>query len=257
LNILESVLIIYVDRDENSNLDLLSKNSDLRIIWGGQESVTRMSVLPKKINCKDIIFGPKVSMAYISKNKIKDKKNLKVFAELFANDVFNFDQLGCNSPHNLFIQKGSKFSLSEISSEISKAFIHKEKKIRIKSDPVNKYNVLVKQFIYKVEKKDEIINADNFEWNIFIKNKPKVEEPLYNRSIFVSSILNTSQLSKILPINTQSIGLFVQKFEKNKIVRDLSYNGVDRFPDIGSMSLYSNPWDGYLPMQNMIRWISY
>ena len=145
----------------------------------------------------------------------------------------------------------------EISSEISKAFNNKEKKMLIKSDPVNKYNVLVKQFVNKVEKREKTINASNYEWNIFVKKKPQVEDPLYNRSIFISSILNTSELSKILPNNTQSIGLFVEKFEKNKIVRDLSYNGVDRFPEIGSMSLYTNPWDGYLPMQNMIRWVTY
>ena len=70
-------------------------------------------------------------MAYISKNKLRDQKNLKQFSELFVNDVFNFDQLGCNSPHNLFIEKGSKYKLNEISKEISKTFKDKLKKLKI------------------------------------------------------------------------------------------------------------------------------
>ena len=28
-----------------------------------------------------------------------------------------------------------------------------------------------------------------------------------------------------------------------------------RFPKIGSMSLYENPWDGLLPLNEMIKWI--
>jgi len=257
LDILNSILIIYVEHEDEVNLNYLSKNSDVRIIWGGKESVTKVSGLPKKINCKDIIFGPKVSMAYISKKKLKDKKDLKQFSELFVNDVFNFDQLGCNSPHNLFIEKGSKYKLTEISKEISKNFKSKLKKINTNTDPVNKYNILVKKFIHSLDKNNKILSDKNFEWNIFINNKAKTEDPLYNRSIFISSVADTKQLLKLLPDNTQSIGLFVRKEEKNKIVKNLSHKGVDRFPDIGAMSLYTNPWDGYLPMQNMVRWISY
>ena len=85
----------------------------------------------------------------------------------------------------------------------------------------------------------------------------KINEPIYNRSIFLSSAKSLNHLSKVLPENTQSIGLYVENSEKTKIVSKLSEKGVDRFPNIGSMSVYSNPWDGYLPMQNMVRWITY
>ena len=62
----------------------------------------------------------------------------------------------------------------------------------------------------------KILSDKNFEWNIFINNKAKTEDPLYNRSIFISSVADTKQLLKLLPDNTQSIGLFVRKEEKNK-----------------------------------------
>ena len=171
--------------------------------------------------------------------------------------VFNFDQLGCNSPHNLFIEKGSKYKLTEISKEISKTFKNKLKKIKTNTDPVNKYNILVKNFIHSLKKNNKVLSDKNFEWNIFINSKAKAEDPLYNRSIFISLVNDVRQLSSLLPDNTQSIGLFVNKDEKNEIVKNLSYKGVDRFPEIGLMSLYTNPWDGYLPMQSMVRWVSY
>ena len=256
-NILDSLLIIYVDHNDEKNLNYLSKNSDIRIIWGGEEAVTKIAKLPKKISCKDIIFGPKVSMAYISKTKINTKKDIKKFSDLFVNDVFNFDQLGCNSPHNLFVEKGSKFKLIEIAKILSKSFRNKILKINSTTDPANKYNILMKNFIHSLGKDNEIINDKNFEWNIYINKNPKIEDPLYNRSIFINSIISYKNLADMMPDNTQSIGLYVNNNEKKHIVKKLSYKCGDRFPDVGAMSLYENPWDGFLPMQNMIRWISY
>ena len=254
-NILDSIFIVYVKHDEISDLEFLSSNSDLRVIWGGHEAVKKISELKKKINCKDIIFGPKVSMAFISKKRIKNDKDLINFSELFVNDVFNFDQLGCNSPHNLIVEKGSKFNLLKISKIIAKTF--EKRKINSKTNPVNKYNLLVKNFTHSLEKNNNLISDKNFEWNIFINNKIKIEDPIYNRSIFLSSVDSLDKLSRILPKNTQSIGLFVNQSERNRIVDKLSLKNVDRFPKIGTMSIYTNPWDGYLPMQNMIRWVSY
>ena len=45
--------------------------------------------------------------------------------------------------------------------------------------------------------------------------------------------------------------------KKIDLISTLSSYGADRFPDLGKMSLYQNPWDGYLPLQSMVRWISY
>ena len=66
-NILESILVIYIDHTDTVGMEYLSINSDIRVIWGGSVSVKNVSGLKKKINCKDIIFGPKVSLAYISR----------------------------------------------------------------------------------------------------------------------------------------------------------------------------------------------
>ena len=49
-NILESILIIYVDHNDISNLEYLSIKSDIRVIWGGSEAVKKISGLKKKIN---------------------------------------------------------------------------------------------------------------------------------------------------------------------------------------------------------------
>lgn len=255
--IISSIYILYVDHNDHENLQYISKNVDLRIIWGGKEAVTKILNLQKKINCRDIVFGPKVSMAYISKNQLKNKNDLNDFASKFTRDVFNFDQLGCNSPHNLFIQKGGKYSVREIAKELSIYFQKNISNKKISSDAVSKYNILIKKFLHLSQKSNKLIASDNHEWNIFLNKDVKVEDPIYNRSVFISSVKDIKNLVGALPKNVQSFGLHVKDNERFEIIERLANLGIDRFPQIGQMSFYINPWDGYLPMQNMVRWVSY
>ena len=99
-------------------------------------------------------------MAYVSKNGIKNKNDLSDFAAKFTRDVFSFDQLGCNSPHNLFIQNGGKFNLKMIANEIA---IHFKKNMSNKynSDPVNKYNVLIKKFLHTTKLSNKAISSES------------------------------------------------------------------------------------------------
>ena len=96
------------------------------------------------------------------------------------------------------------------------------------------------------------------QWNIFINTSKKItiEDPVYCRSIFLNSVNNLKDLQRILPLNTQSMGIFVSKKRKQGVIKFFSNFGIDRFPAIGKMSIYENPWDGYLPLQQMVRWVS-
>lgn len=256
--IINSILIVYVDHNDKNSLNLLSTIADSRVIWGGSEAVSNLLSLPKKITCKDIIFGPKVSLCYVSKKKLDKTLNLDDFSKSLTDDIFNFDQLGCNSPHNLFIQKGSKIPLKEIIRSLKYFFSKRIKLIENKLDPANKYKFLNQKFYYDLKKKFKILSGVGYSWNIIanFEKYPKTENPLYNRTIFISEIKDYHYLQKILPKNIQTVGLSVVEEEKTKIIKSLSDKGAERFPDIGSMSNYSHPWDGYLPMQNLVRWVS-
>ena len=84
----------------------------------------------------------------------------------------------------------------------------------------------------------------------------KIEEPLFKKNLYISEIKNVYDLPKILPNNTQSIGLFCDEKNKINLMKYFSDFNIDRFPNLGKMSLFQNPWDGYLPLHDMVRWIS-
>jgi hypothetical protein len=255
---LNQVLLVYVERDDIAAQRDLSMKADIRICWGGIDAINSIIGLPKKINCRDLIFGPKISLGLVTSESLKSSKDLKMLASNLANDVFSFNQAGCNAPHNLIIEKGSNFTLDEISQQIGKEFEKKSFSNPQLIEPIDTFNLLVKEFIYHSNEDLNFIQSPTKNWNIFIHHEDlcKLPDPMYLRSIFISEIGSIDELGNILPENTQSIGLLCSESRKPKIIEQLSQYHADRFPDIGKMSLYQNPWDGYLPIQEMVKWIS-
>lgn len=256
--LLNSTLVVYIDKDDDENQKLISKAADIRIAWGGLEAVSSVLKLPKKLNCRDLIFGPKVSLAFVSREQLNTKKDLSKLAKNLCNDVFAFNQAGCNSPHNLIVEQGSKFNLKDVAQELAIEFDLKSKKKDYYSDPIDKYNIVEKKTIFLSSTNKKVLSGKKNEWNIFVnhKNLVKISEPLYCRSIFLHKVKKIEHLKNIIPNNAQSLGLLVSNRRKKEIVKILSETAIDRFPEIGKMSLYQNPWDGYLPLNQMVRWIS-
>ena len=71
----------------------ISLKADLRIIWGGDNSVSEIKNYPSKPNCIDIVFPDRYSfcvidLEFVQKNGISDG-----FYEKFYNDSLLFDQM--------------------------------------------------------------------------------------------------------------------------------------------------------------------
>ena len=256
--ILDSIIVLYVDKKEKENQEFLSRNADIRIAWGGIEGISSVLRLPKKINCRDIVFGPKVSLAFVKKEKLKNSQDLGILSKLICDDIIPFNQLGCNSPHNLIIENGSNFSLNEIAIAIGKEFEKRKLNRKFITDPLISFNILAKKFAYQIDKSKNVLFSVSNDWNIFVNraSKIKIEDPLFGKSLFISKVSDIKTLFNALPINTQSIGLLCKANDKVNLMKFFADAGVDRFPDLGKMSLYQNPWDGYLPLHDTVKWVS-
>ena len=64
--------------------------------------------LPKNLIVM-ILFRPRNSLSIVSNDYLKNKFSKRSCKKNYQ-DVFSFNQLGCNSPHNLYLEKGSIIS---------------------------------------------------------------------------------------------------------------------------------------------------
>ena len=40
------------------------------------------------------------------------------------------------------------------------------------------------------------------------------------------------------------------------MIDSITFNGIDRCPRFGNMTLYESPWDGMFPVDRLVRWIA-
>ena len=74
------------------------------------KSVETVSGYPARYDAETVIFGPKLSYSVIAKEELSSVQEAKKLARKVSVDVSVFDQTGCASAHNLFVEKGGAVS---------------------------------------------------------------------------------------------------------------------------------------------------
>tara|TARA_Y100000590_G_scaffold469719_1_gene659323 strand:- start:533 stop:1843 length:1311 start_codon:yes stop_codon:yes gene_type:complete len=256
---IQSILLLYIDKEDFTNQSAISKIADVRVAWGGKEAIESILNLPKKITATDVVFGPKVSLAVISKENLVELNDIQSVAEKLCKDIVTFDQYGCNAPHNLFIEKDKRTKtdifLKCLAESFEKYFLDVEV---VENNWADCYSIMTKRFIYTVSDEKEAIISNDLKWSIFYdKQDNRLNDPVYGRSIFVKEVNDITDIYDIIPPNIQSVGVCIHPDRLKQFIFDVSYKGAYRFPSIGHMSLYENPWDGILPISRMVNWISF
>lgn len=252
-----STLIVYAEREDHEAHETLSINSDVRVAWGGKDSIESISKLRKKITCEDIFFGPKVSMGVISKEYLSNIKEIKKISSKIARDVFSFDQLGCNAPHNIYIEKTSNKNLKLLIENLKYDFNKLSNSRRLNNpSELEILNVLTNRIIYSSENNKSAFFQNNFDWSILVdKENKEPSDPVYFRTLFIKTVKDVIEVPKHFPNNIQTIGCLISRKKISKFRKIAINYGALRFANIGEMALYENPWDGILPMSRMVNYI--
>lgn len=94
-----TTLIVQYDHDRRVT-DLLSGTCDIRIIWGGDQTVRAIRESPLPVHATELTFPDRFSYAAINTLAYRNLSmaDRDQFAKCFYNDSFVFNQLGCSSP---------------------------------------------------------------------------------------------------------------------------------------------------------------
>ena len=78
----------------------LSKACQVRVIWGGDATVTRLRSVPLAPNATEVVFADRFSVCMIDAQAVLnlDETGRQALAHNFYNDAFWFDQMACSSP---------------------------------------------------------------------------------------------------------------------------------------------------------------
>lgn len=230
--------------------NIFSKNSDVRMVWGSDDTIKAIKKIDTKIKVKDLYFTEKYSISIISSAKyLSSKKSSKInLAKKFYNDTFIFDQNACTSPRLVLWQGNIKDN-----SDAKLIFWNLLKEVVLRkynidhASSVNKY----KNFLLDMTQDKKFTRFKNYSNLIYVVQLKKISKDIYKEFknfgyFYEFDIKNINSVKDLLSSKIQTLSyygfskIFLKEFIfKNKI------NKIDRITKIGDTMKMNFIWDGY------------
>ena len=252
----------FISYDKSKEEEITKKISsvcDVRIIWGGNETINNIRKIWIPERTLELTFADRYSFSVINLDKLNklNDRNFKNLIKGFFYDGYTMHQLACNSPHFVFWLGKKNQSLKKKFWENLNDFVKKKFDLNEKN-MISKYTNLIHN-IFKQEKFEKLNMFDNSLYVVEPNKKLKNIENIRgeNGTFFEKNIKDIFELKKYITKKCQTITYY--GLEKNKIRNFLissNLRGVDRIVPIGSALEMDITWDGYNLINSLTREIT-
>ena len=243
------IVIIRYENNDNYTKNI-SYKCNLRVIWGGDETIKKIRKFELNPSSTDITFADRSSICIINSNSIikLDSFNLSILVEKFYNDTYLVDQNACSSPHIIF-WKGKK----NVNKIAQKKFWDKLYALVIRkynleeSSAVEKYTLLCKKINF-LRNNCNFIKYENYIYILKLKKLVNNLDELRGKwgLFFEYETNNLNKISIFLNKKFQTMTYFgLDKNFCKKIVVDNLTDGIDRIVPIGQALDINLNWDGF------------
>ena len=249
-------LVRYPRNDEITRA--LSAVADVRLLWGGDQTIHHLRAMPASPRCVDIAFADRYSLCLLGADAIinADEKALQGLAQGFYNDVFLLDQNACSSPH-LVLWQGQETAINAAQSRFWQAV---QAVIDTKPEApgihaLDKYTHLCRTAI-GLEDVSLQTQTNNRIYRVSLKELPANVADFRGRHgfFFETSDNHLQQLQRIVGERYQTLTCFGVDAEAvvDSIV-NLGLPGIDRVVPVGKALDIGVIWDGYDLIRTMSR----
>ena len=236
--------------------DYLSGISHVRVVWGGDQTISEFRKSPLPPRSTEINFADRHSLAVINVDSYlaHDKKDSLI--RDFFNDTYYSDQNACTSPRIVMWQGKDKDKAEEAKTDFWN---------RLHTILTGEYDLAAVQAVgklhalYKAASKYEILKEDADDMLITRMSIDDMDEELmdykYNSGFFFEKEIDN--LAEMLPLCTnpcQTVGYFgLDKEQIRDFIKESRPKGIDRFVPIGKTMDFALIWDGYDLIRGMSR----
>lgn len=244
----QSLLLVKYDRSQNEWTDYFSSFCDVRVIWGGDETIedVRRSAIPAR--SFDICFADRYSFCVINADELVKEQDITSVARGFYNDTYLFDQNACTAPH-LVVWLGSE----ENKRKAKQLFWGAVQQITsIEYDlpavmAVDKLMAFCREAIGSGQVKRELM-SDNSVTRMSLDELP--EDVVAMRSLGgYFNEYDAHSLDEIIPLVTrkfQTLAYYgIEKTELQDFIIEHRLVGIDRCVPIGKTLDFNLVWDGW------------
>ena len=252
-DLLSTVATVSFSHSDRNAGQAMSKAADARIAWGGREAVTAVEAYPAKYDCEDIILGPKLSFSVVANEALFDERKTKKLARKVAVDASVFDQTGCASTHNVFVERGGQISPAKFASFLADGMSKTAKQMpKGKMSPEEFAAIHSARGIYDF--KGTVYGDADSVWTVLYDDELQMNQPVYSRVVFVHAVDDIMDVLSFVTEDVQTIGVAASANKAIAFANAASAKGAARFPVCGRMLNFESPWDGIFIMDRLVRW---
>ncbi len=253
-DLVKTIGVVYFSRHATALGELMSKSAKVRIAWGGKEAVETVAGYPASIDCETVIFGPKLSYAVIAREELSTEQEAKKLARRVSVDVSIFDQAGCASPHNLYIERGGVVSPERFCEILAESFPKTELQIpKPAMSPEQISAIHSARGVYDF--KGKVWGSSTLSWTILKDDDAcTLNKPIYSRVIMVHEVEQIDDALPLIEDYVQSIGIAAPVERAIEFGNRATARGVSRLPLIGRMLNFEMPWDGIFLIDRLVKW---
>jgi hypothetical protein len=223
--------------------------SDVRVIWGGDATITSIRAIPASPRCTEMVFPDRFSFTILDAETIlKDEDG--VIADLlagFVRDAYLFDQLGCASPR-LIVWRGTASVVKEAVERFRSAL---ENEITARNEHATTSTVIAKLVHTSVSAADGIISSVDWSNNEAIiatlKDLSRIPRDSPGGGLFYQvRIDELGDLVSLIQRRDQTIthhGL--TQTDLRDFIHKVGARGIDRVVPVGQALTFHHHWDGY------------
>ena len=253
-NLRPYLICVRYGRDKDVN-DLFSSIADVRVIWGGDQTISELRNSPLPPRSGEITFADRYSLAIIDSDCYLSIGNKKRIAEDFYNDTYLTDQNACTSPR-IIVWTGSRI---EKAKEEFWAEEHKLVLEKYSFQPIQGVDKLTKAYLMAADHEAKI---EDHQDNLIIRiSVPEIYEDLMefrgNSGFFYE--YNCKNLLEIRSLcddkRCQTIGYIGEK-ESILPLLESGVKGIDRVVPVGRTMDFDLIWDGYNLVSMMTRTVT-
>lgn len=235
-------------------------------VTGSNEAVIGVRArIPAQV--RFVPYGNKLSLAFISREMVS-RVNLRPTVEAIAADIAAWDQLGCLSPHVLYLETGGALSPVQFSENLAEELERTEQSWpRGKLSTEAASAIALRRMFYEVraaggETTRTWFSKDSTAWSLVYEEDPQFQHSCLNRFMYIKGIAGPEHLLRVIaPLEGRisTVGLSAPGDRAQSIASQMARAGVTRICPIGQMQNPPLSWrhDGRPSLGDLVSWADF
>lgn len=212
-------------------------------------------------------YGHKVSFGLVTKD-VLSRAAADRWIQAAAEDVAAWDQLGCLSPHDLYVEDGGAMSAEMFAERLADALEQKEKThprgpLSVELSALLQTRRGLYQMRAGADDHTRVWHSrDSTAWTIVFERDPLFQPSCLHRFVYVKPVADVEEVLKYAePVRGQvsTVGLAAAGSRARNIAARLAAWGVSRICPLGRMQQPPLGWrhDGRPALGDLVRWVDW